>query len=84
MNQPINPLPAPVGPVHYSAPRAVMVRDPESTGGIHSAVESPLIIYTDTVTQAQAIINGWQDIMAAAANVAQEILRSVEGNVDNA
>lgn len=70
-------FPVPIGPVHYQFPRAVMVRDPESTGGIHSAVQSPLIIYTDTVKEAEDLITFWSEIMQAAADKAQEILAGV-------
>lgn len=69
--------PEPIGPVHYSQPRGVLVRDAGPTGK-HSAVQSPLIIYTDTVSQANELIKRWSEIMQVAATKAQEILDGVK------
>jgi hypothetical protein len=69
-----NPMPEPVGPVHYSEARAVMVREPGNLKSKHSAVQSPLIVYTDTISQSKALLARWPEIMQAAADKAQEII----------
>lgn len=71
-------LPDPIGAIHFSDARSVLVRDPDSEGGKHSAVQSQFIVYTDTYKQTQAVINQWNEIMQAAADKAKEILDSVK------
>lgn len=76
MTNPTNPIPDPIGPVHFNQARAVQVREPESQGG-HSAVQSQFIVYTDTQKQTDEIISRWSEIMQAAADKATEILGTV-------
>lgn len=77
MTNPVDVIPAPIGPIHFNKARAILTRDPEAQGGQHSAVSSQFIVYTDTLNQTNAIIEHWTEIMQAAANKANEILGNV-------
>lgn len=70
-------IPDPVGPVHFSQARGVLVREPEGHDSHHSAVQSQFIVYTDTQKQTDALISRWTEIMQAAADKATEIINSV-------
>jgi hypothetical protein len=67
-----------VGPLHYSDPRAVQVREPEDLSTAHAAVHGEVAIYVDTRNQTHAVIDRWAEIMEAASAKAVEILASVE------
>ncbi|QDH84921.1 hypothetical protein SEA_Phreeze_57 [Mycobacterium phage Phreeze] len=63
------------GPVQFSEPRAVRVREPE-TQDQHSAVHGTLAIYTDSLTESHAVLRAWPEIMAAVAEKAREVIDS--------
>src|SRR4029077_9579334 len=71
-----------IGPLHYSEPRAVQVREPEDLGTAHAAVHGEVAIYVDTRNQTHAIIDNWNEIMEAAAAKAEEILANVGETVE--
>ena len=66
-----------IGPLHYSDPRAVQVREPEDLSTAHAAVHGEVAIYVDTRNQTHAVIDRWGEIMEAASAKAQEILAGV-------
>lgn len=72
-----------VGPLHYSDPRAVQVREPEDLSTAHAAVHGEVAIYVDTRNQTHAIIDRWSEIMAVASAKAEEILASVTNGNGN-
>jgi hypothetical protein len=74
------PTPTPIEPIHFDQPRAVQVREPEDVSMIHSAISGRVHIYTETKTEADAILAAWRVIMQAAADKANEILRAVRAN----
>ena len=76
------PTPDPIGPIHFSEPRAVVVRDPKELSSTHAAVHGDMNVYTETVAEAQAIIAAWPVIMQKAADEAQAILSAMR-NVNN-
>lgn len=70
----MSPVPEPVEPIHFSEPRAVMVRDPKDLKSKHSAVHGSIAIYVDTKAEADVILAAWREIMTRAAEYAQAIL----------
>ena len=66
-----------IGALHYSDARAVQVREPENVNSVHSAVHGDVAVYSDNRLQTQALLDGWPEIMAAAAAKANEILAGV-------
>jgi hypothetical protein len=66
-----------IGPLHYSEARAVKVREPEDLNTVHSAIHGEIAVYTDSRLEADAVLAGWPDIMAAASAKAEEILAAV-------
>lgn len=66
-----------IGVIRYSPARGVMVREPGEVTNVHSAVSGTVAVYTETLTQSQALINAWDEIIAAANEKAVEILSRV-------
>ena len=69
-----------LGPLHYSDPRAAQVREPENLNETHAAVHGDVAIYVDTRNETHAILDGWNEIMQAASDKAQEILNALPEN----
>lgn len=55
--------PDPVGPVQYSEPRAVKVRNPKAINEIHSAVSGTVNVAVDTQEEGNLILELWPDFM---------------------
>lgn len=66
-----------IGVIRYSPARGVMVREPGEVTSVHSAVSGTVAVYTETLTQSQALISAWDEIIAAANEKAVEILSRV-------
>lgn len=63
-----------IGRVRYSPARGVQVREPGEIKNTHSAVSGSIAVYADSMTESQAIIAAWDEIMTAANEKALEIL----------
>lgn len=57
-----------------SAPRAVMVREPEDQSKPHSAVHGAVDILTDTRVEAHKIMTAWPEIAETLSLKVEEIL----------
>ncbi|AKU45360.1 hypothetical protein MADRUGA_70 [Mycobacterium phage Madruga] len=66
--------PEPIGPVYFSEPRAVKIREPENLTAIHSAVHGELNIVTDSVLETKSIMENWSLIMQAVSEKVELIL----------
>lgn len=85
MSQPINPIPEPIGAVHYQYPRGALVREnpADMHSPVHSTVTSPVFVYTETQTQANAIIENWSQIMQVVADKVDEIFANIQPEIPN-
>lgn len=72
------PTPLPVGRVRFTLPRAVQVREPDEVKVQHSAVHGTIAIYTDSISEAQTVIDRWEDIMQAVNEKVTEMLSPTE------
>jgi hypothetical protein len=50
------------------------VREPGDVKNTHSAVSGSIAIYADSLTESQAIIDAWDEIITAANEKALEVL----------
>ena len=73
-------MPDPIGVIRYSLPRAVQVREQGNVTEVHSAVSGTINVYTDTMTEANCLIDNWHQIIEAANAKASELLSSVAGS----
>lgn len=73
-------MPNQTGNVAYSDPRAVMVKAKgdivDITGEPHSAVSGNFVVLTNSITQANTVIERWPDIMAELTETINNILES--------
>lgn len=85
MSQPINPIPEPIGAVHYERPRAGLVHDDPTNlnSELHLVVRSPLVVYTKTQLQANAIIQNWEEIMKVVADKVDEVFANIQPEIPN-
>ena len=75
-------VPDPIGPVHYSEPRAVRIRLRDEKEP-HSAVHGDMNIEVESMKEASAVIAAWPVVMRKAADEFQATLsemRKVEQN----
>ncbi len=72
------PTPDPIGRIRYTEPRAVYVRESNDVINIHSAVHGTVAVYTDTYTQAQALVGRWPELMTVINDKVAEILSDSE------
>jgi len=63
-----------IGRVRYTLPRAVRDREGDTMTDTHSAVNSTLAVYTDTMTETQALMNNWEEVMHAVGEKVNEII----------
>lgn len=70
-------IPKPIGLVHFDEPRAVKVREPEDLKSMHSAVHCGVNIYTNTLTETQAVLAAWPVLMQTLADKVAEIVAAV-------
>lgn len=74
-------VPDPIGPIHYSEPRAVQIRMPGNLTEIHSAVNGNVNVYADSMVECNAVLEQWPSIIQAAADRANQILDAVRAQV---
>lgn len=70
-------IPDPIEPVHFSEPRAVLVRESGNLSNVHSAVSGNLNVYAENQSECNEIISRWREIMQVAADKANEILTEI-------
>lgn len=63
-----------IGCVRYNPARGVQVREEGNLDEMHSAVSGTIAVYTDSLTETQKILNGWDEIMQVISDKAHEIL----------
>lgn len=66
-------VPTPIGPVHFSEPRAARARI-KGYDEPHSVVHGDLNIEVNSLKEADVLIRAWRVIMQKAADEAQAIL----------
>lgn len=77
-------MPTPqIGRVRYVLPRAVNVRQGDGMTDTHSAVHGTVAVYTDTMTETQAIMANWEEVIHAIGEKINEIILR-EQNVEQA
>ena len=75
-----------IGNVNYSDPRAVQVAGKYIDGGDpedktpHSAVKGYLVVLTDTMTDANVLIDNWHRIVAAVNDRVEQLLTEANGD----
>lgn len=68
-------MPTPqIGRVRYVLPRAVNVRQGDAMTDTHSAVHGTVAVYTDTLTETQAILANWEEVIHAIGEKINEII----------
>lgn len=68
-------MPTPqIGRVRYVLPRAVNVRQGDTMTETHSAVHGTVAVYTDTLTETQAILANWEEVIHAIGEKINEII----------
>lgn len=55
-------------------PRAVNVRQGDAMTDTHSAVHGTVAVYTDTLTETQAILANWEEVIHAIGEKINEII----------
>lgn len=73
-------VPPAVGRIHYSQPRAAMVREEGHLTKIHSAIHGDLNIYVSSHTEAQKILDNWQFLMIALNQAVEKIITPAKSN----
>lgn len=69
-----------IGNTRYSPARAAQVREAGNVDATHSAVAGDVAVYVDSMTEANALIEAWPEVMAAVNDKVVEILARGEGN----
>ena len=73
-------VPPAVGRIHYSQPRAVMVREEGHLTKIHSAIHGGLNIYVSSHAEAQKVLDNWQSLMVTLNQDIEKIIASTKSN----
>lgn len=70
--------PPAIGPVHYSEPRAVQVRNPDNLSEFHSAIHGSVAVYVDNKNQANAVMLAWANCISKFADEVIEIIEATK------
>jgi len=77
-------IPEPIGAVHYELPRGGFAREDPIVYNSpkHSVVRSSIVVYVDNITQANALMSRWDEIMKAASDKVDEIFSQLQQDVE--